>query len=149
MVVNAVSFGKRDSENNPTGGKWIGAGAGAAWGGYRVYKMNAMYNELDAFLATDAGKKIYDCKNIDSLKKFFTGSTLSAKVKKDFTKGIELAQMFGADKQTNFVDSYIAALKGPKKFKMIGLAIGAGFLTLIGLGVGAIVDHFRKHGEDD
>lgn len=148
-MINAVSFGKRDNENNPTGGKWIGTGLGAAWGGYRMHKYNKMYNELDTFLATDAGKKIRDCKNSESLIKFFEGSTLSAKAKKEFSSQIKVAQMFGGDKQPNFVEAYISALKGPKKFKMIGLAIGAGFLTLVGLGIGAIVDHFRKHDEED
>lgn len=148
-MVNSVSFGKRDNENNPTGGKWIGAGLGTALGGYRMYKVNKMYNELDEFLATDAGKKLSNCKDSESLKKSFSESSLSATTKKECNRLIKNAQFFGTDKKPNFVNNFIASLNVPKKIRTVGLTIGLGLLALIGLGLGAIVDHFRKHDEED
>lgn len=148
-MINAVSFGKRDNENNPTGGKWIGAGLGATWGGYQMYKGTRISKEMDVFLSTEAGKKINNCKDLESLKKFINASSLSAKTKKEYARGIKLAQWTNLDKQPGFVENYIATLKGPKKARALGVVIGIGFVTLVGLGLGAIVDHFRKHDEED
>lgn len=148
-MVNAVSFGKRDNENNPTGGKWIGAGAGVAYAGYNTYKGNKLRKEIDEFMSSDAGKKVSDCKDIEALKKFFSESTLSVKTKKAYNNVFKSIQWTKLDKQPGFMEKFVEELKHPKKPNKLLTGIYFGVLALIGLGLGAIVDHFRKKDEED
>lgn len=146
-MVNAVSFGKRDNENNPTGGKWIGAGLGAAWSGYSVYKTNKYLKQVDDFVASDSGKKIYECKNIDAIKDVINKSNINAKFKKAQLASIKVLQMFIKD-EAEVTKAFKASLID-RRGKTPILIAGFIFKVLIGLGLGAIVDHFRKKDEDD
>lgn len=147
-MVNAVSFGKRDNENNPTGGKWIGAGLGAAWGAYGIYSNNKITKEIQEFLTTTAGKKIDECKDFDSFKRFINESTLSQKAKNIQNAGIKGAQwvmkVTKTQDQTKIANDFITKFKNSKKAGAANIIFSLAFLGAIGLGIGAIVDHFRK-----
>jgi hypothetical protein len=145
-MVNAVSFGrigKRDNENNPTGGKWIGAGLGAAWGGYVIYKNNEITDEIDKFMTPDKSKKIAECKDFETLKKIINESNLSEKIKKRYSKLFDFSKKSHRQNEFESVQDYVKGLQNPKAGKPL-LPLVLVFTTLVGLGIGAIIDHFRK-----
>lgn len=153
MVLNAVNFGKRDNENNPTGGKWIGAGVGLAWAGYSVYNQNKSKKEIQEFLATAAGKKVDECKDFDSFRKFLNESTLSKKTKNIENASLNVAQWGAkfnkAKSPIEIAKDFINQFKNSKKLGAGIVIFNLAILGAIGLGIGAIVDHFRKKDEDD
>lgn len=141
-MLNAVSFGRRNNDNNPTGGKWIGTGLGAAWGGYVIYKNNKIIDEIDKFMTTDKSKKIAECKDFETLKKIIDESNLSEKIKKRYAKLFDFSKKHSKD-ELKSVQDYIKGLQNPKAAKSL-LPLIIVFTTLVGLGVGAIVDHLRR-----
>lgn len=145
MVVNAVSFGKRDNENNPTGGKWIGTGLGVAYGGYSAYSGYTFAKALN----TDAGAKVLTSGNIDEVDKFIKNSKLDSLSKWLYSKSINLSKKvdkLDASKQQSKKMIEIFKMQAQlKKFRISPIVITG----LLGLGIGAIVDHFRKKDEDD
>lgn len=152
-MVNAVSFGKHDNENNPTGGKWIGTALGAALGGYAVYDTNKAKKEIQEFLATAAGKKVDECKDFDSFRKFLNESTLSKRTKNIENTNLNVAQWGAkynkAKSPIEIAKDFINQFKNSKKLGAGGVIFNLAFFGAIGLGLGAIVDHFRKKDEDD
>ena len=147
FMLNSVSFGKHDKENNQTGGKWICAGLGAASGGYLIYSGNKSINEVDKFMTTDASKKVAECKDFETLKKLINESNLSEKLKKRYNKLFDFSKKHSKN-ELQSVQDYIKALQSPKKGKPF-LYAGLVFTTLLGLGIGAIVDHFRRNDENN
>lgn len=146
-MLNAVSFGGRNNDNNPTGGKWIGTGLGAAWGGYLIYKFNKTADEIDKFMTPEASKKVAECKDFDALTKIIKESNLSENLKKRFFKLFEFSKKHNKD-ELKKVQGYVEGLQKPRTGKPI-LVAAVLFSTLLGLGLGAIVDHFRKNDRED
>lgn len=148
-MVNAVSFGKRDNENNPTGGKWIGAGVGAIAGGGLTYNSFGLIKKTDEFLSSKEVVDALNAGNIDKLKALVSNNF---KMNKNYKKA--LLEIIEKDKKNPkaLIEEFSMQAKGLKalnKFKTAGMVVWIGILGLVGLGLGAIVDHFRRKDEDD
>lgn len=143
-MVDSVSA-SNDNKRSPLG-KELGAAAGAAWGGYQVYKDHKNLKERDAFIATDEGKALSECNSFAELKSKIDASKISNGLKKMFNRQINILTKLGGDTPENvkqLVRSTVTA-KGRTPIMVAAIAI----MTLLGLGVGAIVDHFRNKDKD-
>lgn len=141
-MVNSVLA--NNENKNPTTGKWIGAGIGASWSGYRCYKTNKNLKNYDEFLASKEVKDILKAENINKFRSMVSdNSKISKKIQK------KLLYFIDKNKNnpvhiTNGISFESQRIKVFNKFKTPAMIVLVIITSGIGLGLGAIIDYFRK-----
>lgn len=143
-MVDSVSTNNDNKKSHF--GIGTGATAGAVWGGYQVYKTHKNLQARDAFIATDEGKALSECNSLAELKSKIDASKMSDGLKKMFNRQINILTKWGGDTPKN-VKTLVSSTATAKGRTPVMIAIIA-TMTLLGLGVGAIVDHFINKDKD-
>lgn len=146
-VISAQAPMNKDSSGSNIG-KVIGSSLGTAYGGYKMYQSIKNGKEIDQFLSTDAGKKVLNSSDSENINKLIKESDLSNKIKNELVQAFALLKRFHNSDQ-KLVENIKYVLEGSAKpNKAVGVLL-VGLTALFGLGIGAIVDHFRNNGNDE
>lgn len=129
-------------KSNPTGGKIAGAALGVGLAAYKWPKSKKNINIADEFYSSDKMKAAAGSNNLDEVIKVINESKLDAKGKS------KMIECFKALHEQNILKDSIENLTkatsiSKKYFTPIAVALSA-LTVLLGVGLGAIVDHFRK-----
>ena len=141
-MVDSVSAQQNDNRtNHPNMGKGVGTLAGGGLSAYMWHTGAKTFKEVDSFKLSDEAKAITDNKSAQTI---IENSKLSPKSKKQLLGEVKIQEIIFKGNFKDVIKDYPEASKLIKKVKTPSYAFMTVATVLLGLGIGAIVDHFRK-----